>query len=134
MRAASSVGCNDGCRCGSDSIDIRLRSNRERDGDGEVVDEVPPRITRFFGNAKARPRVKRVYDAASGWEPVGGSPVITWATIDALLSQGRTSVEIRWRFTTYVVSITDLNRAVSSAKERPIAAVGARRRRRVDAE
>ncbi|CAD5991219.1 conserved protein of unknown function [Agreia sp. COWG] len=78
-------------------------------------DEIPARITRLFGNDKARPKVIRVYAASSGWAQAPGSPVATWPVIDELLRQGRTSAEVKWRFTSHTVSILDLKRAMQRA-------------------
>ncbi|KQR24020.1 hypothetical protein ASF79_01920 [Agreia sp. Leaf335] len=53
----------------------------------------------------------------------------TWATIDKLLSEGRTSAEIRWRFETHTVSILDLKRADGALHDLRVARVRPRRRR-----
>ncbi|SMQ58438.1 hypothetical protein SAMN06295943_0172 [Agreia sp. VKM Ac-1783] len=92
-----------------------------------MKDEIPPRITRLFGNDKARPKVVRVYAASSGWAQAPGSPVATWPVIDELLRQGRTSAEVKWRFTSHTVSILDLKRAVERVDWSSVAKRSARR-------
>ena len=78
-----------------------------------MMDEVPARVIRLFGSDKARPKVIRVYNSSAGWAPAAGTPVITWATVDALLRQGSTSAEARWHFKTRQFSILDMKRPAS---------------------
>ena len=87
------------------------------DGDGAVMDEIPPRILRLFGHDKARPKVLRVYDATKGWAAAAGTPIITWRTVDGLLKSGSTSAELKWRFKTKQVSILDLRRGLEMAED-----------------
>lgn len=93
------------------------------------MDEIPPRILRLFGHEKARPKVLRVYDATKGWAAATGSPVITWATVDQLVHEGSTSVEVKWRFKTKQVSILDLRRPSKEATDGSVDVSGSRRAR-----
>lgn len=113
MGAALSVGTNRSTLVAlgtTDSIGM-LRDTERCDGDSDMMDEIPARVTRLYGNDKARPRVVRIYSAATGWAAAIGSPTFTWATVDELLAQSITSVEVNWRFRTRQFSILDLKRA-----------------------
>jgi hypothetical protein len=81
-----------------------------RDGDSDMMDEVPARVTRLFGNERARPKILRVYSADTGWAAAKGTPELTWDAIDELVRLGATSVEAKWRFRTKQFSILDMHR------------------------
>jgi hypothetical protein len=133
MGAALSVGTNRNTRIAlgtTDSIGM-LRDTERRDGDSDMMDEIPARVTRLFGNDKARPRVVRIYNATSGWAAATGSPTFTWATVDELLGQRITSVEVNWHFRTRQFSILDLKRpGAGSSVESMEPSVGQGRRSR----
>jgi hypothetical protein len=91
----------------TDSIGM-LRLTELCDGDNDMMDEIPARVTRLFGSDKARPKVVRVYNAGTGWAAADGTPRASWEVLDELRRQGATSAEAKWRFQTHQFSILDM--------------------------
>lgn len=96
-----------------------------------MMEEIPARVIRLFGNDHARPKVMRVYNASTGWAAAPGNPTITWQAIEDLRRQEYTSVEVKWRFRMRQFSILDMKRpALDGGVEQTQPGVGQARRGR----
>ena len=90
--------------------------------------EIPQTLLRLFADEKARPKVIRTYDAQVGWLAYPGSGVLTWQTVDELIAEGKTSVDVKWRSRRRQVSLLDLRPSKSAISPRTGGELPLRRR------
>jgi hypothetical protein len=70
-----------------------------------MTDDIPPSVTKKFGSTDAKPRIVSVYDPRVGWRDGAKDSILTYGTVEELVSAGVTLADVKWKSQHHQISL-----------------------------